>query len=187
MESGGRPIGPPVLFVSPLGERLVIFRKPIAELSERALATFVGRARRAARLDGDVHVLVTTNREMRSLNARFRKKDKPTDVLSFPAEFPARSAIAGDLAISGEIAAENARLLGHSVASEIKILTLHGVLHLAGYDHEADGGEKARREITLRKSLNLPLSLIERTANQPSSRGKTKSAVASKAKRRAAR
>ena len=166
---------------------MVIFRKPVAQLSERALATFVGRACRAARLDGDVHVLVTTNLEMRSLNSRFRKQDKPTDVLSFPAEFPARTAIAGDLAISGEIAAENARLLGHSVASEIKILTLHGVLHLAGFDHEADNGEMARRENTLRKSLNLPLALIERTANQPSSRSKTKSAVASKAKRRATR
>jgi probable rRNA maturation factor len=149
---------------------LVIFRKRVAQLSERSLAGFVRRACEATKLRGEVNVLITGNREMRSLNARFRKKDKPTDVLSFPAEFPGEDQSAGDLAISAEIASQNARLLGHSPAEEIKILVLHGVLHLAGYDHETDDGQMARREIRLRKALKLPVGLIERSAGG-SSRG----------------
>ncbi len=71
-------------------------------------------------------------------------------------------ALAGDVAISAEIAARNARKLGHSTAEEVKILTLHGILHLAGYDHEEDAGNMARREQQLRKRLGLPAGLIER-------------------------
>ena len=144
---------------------MIIFRKRVAQLTERALSRFVGRARRAAKLRGDVNVLITTNREMRALNARFRKMDKATDVLSFPAEAVVHNANAGDLAISAEIAAQNARLLGHSAAEEVKILVLHGVLHLAGYDHEHDNGEMARHELRLRKALKLPVGLIERNAS----------------------
>jgi probable rRNA maturation factor len=160
---------------------LVIFRKRVAQLSERSLAGFVRRACEAAKLRGEVNVLITGNREMRSLNARFRKKDKPTDVLSFPAEFPGEDQSAGDLAISAEIASQNARLLGHSPAEEIKILVLHGVLHLAGYDHETDDGQMSRLEIRLRKALKLPFGLIERSAGG-SSRG-VKSTVTKKSRR----
>ena len=64
-----------------------------------------------------------------------------------------------------EIAGENAARLGHSVADEVKILLLHGVLHLAGYDHEADDGEMAAREQQLRRKLKLPDALIERSAS----------------------
>ena len=149
---------------------MVIFRKRVEQLTERGLALFVGRARRAAKLRGDVNVVVTTNREMRALNARFRKKDKATDVLSFPAEAVVHNANAGDLAISAEIATRNARLLGHSAAEEIKILVLHGVLHLAGYDHEHDNGEMGRHELRLRKALKLPVGLIERSAGSVSGR-----------------
>jgi probable rRNA maturation factor len=74
---------------------------------------------------------------------------------------------AGDVAISAEIAAQNARRLGHSLPEEIKILALHGVLHLAGYDHERDRGEMARKEEHLRKQLGLPVALIERTFTAP--------------------
>jgi probable rRNA maturation factor len=77
---------------------------------------------------------------------------------------------AGDVAISAEIAARNAHSLGHSVAEEIRILTLHAVLHLAGYDHERDNGEMDRKEQRLRKSLGLPAGLIERSGR--SARGK---------------
>ena len=70
---------------------------------------------------------------------------------------------AGDLAISAEIAASNARRLGHSAGDELKILILHGLLHLAGYDHETDSGEMARKETRLRRLLGLPAALIERT------------------------
>ena len=114
------------------------------------------------RLQGDVNVLVTGSRELRGLNRRFRAKDTPTDVLSFPATASLRDGLAGDVAISAEIATSNARRLGHSTAEEVKILALHGVLHLAGYDHERDRGEMARKEQRLRKSLGLPEGLIER-------------------------
>ena len=79
------------------------------------------------------------------------------------------SGLAGDIAISAEIAAQNARHLGHSAAQEIKILVLHGILHLAGYDHESDRGTMARKEVRLRKSLGLPSGLIERSGLRASS------------------
>ena len=102
---------------------------------------------------------------MRSLNLKFRGKDKATDVLSFPAsqDDPPQS-FAGELAISAQIALRNAVQLGHSPAEEVKILVLHGVLHLAGYDHERDNGAMARKEVNLRRALRLPLSLIERNS-----------------------
>lgn len=96
------------------------------------------------------------------LNARFRGKRMATDVLSFPGP-KAVNDCAGDIAISLDIATRNARSLGHSVGDEVRILVLHGLLHLAGYDHEDDNGEMARREKTLRKKLGLPSGLIERS------------------------
>jgi probable rRNA maturation factor len=146
---------------------LVTLEKAVTGLTEAALRRFVARASRASGLRGTVNLLVTSNARMRSLNRRFRGKDKPTDVLSFPAVATVRSAtksLAGDIAISASIAAMNARLLGHSSADEIKILVLHGVLHLRGYDHERDHGRMARREHALRKKLKLPDGLIERAA-----------------------
>jgi len=120
--------------------------------------------------------LVTDDREMRLLNKRFRNKDKPTDVLSFPpmTKIPAgQEQAAGDLAISSQIAAANARRLGHSTSDEVKVLILHGILHLAGFDHESDKGEMARKELSLRKSLGLPTGLIERS-DTPRNRKKTR-------------
>ena len=144
---------------------MVILRKPVAGLSDAALARFVVRASRASKLPGTVNVLVTGSSELRSLNRRFRAKDQATDVLSFPPGLGLVSGLAGDIAISADIARQNARRLGHSAAQEIKILVLHGVLHLAGYDHEHDGGLMAGREAALRRSLGLPVGLIERAAN----------------------
>ncbi len=115
-------------------------------------------------------MLVTSSRELKGLNRRFRGKNKPTDVLSFPAIPGLMRGFAGDVAISAEIAARNARQLGHTAGEEIRILTLHAVLHLAGYDHEPDNGEMARKEAHLRKSLGLPVGLIER--REQSDRGK---------------
>ncbi len=126
------------------------------------MSRFVKRATRAVRLKGEVNVLVTSSHELRKLNRRFRGKNQPTDVLSFPAASGMLDGCVGDIAISAEIAAKNARLLGHSTAEEVKILALHGVLHLAGYDHEGDRGQMARKEQRLRKSLGLPPGLIER-------------------------
>jgi probable rRNA maturation factor len=149
---------------------LVIFQKRVAGLTELSLSRFVTRARRAAGLKGAVNVLVTSSAETKSLNRRFRGKDKPTDVLSFPAGPGAQKLFAGEIAISGEIAAKNAHALGHSPAREVKILVLHGVLHLRGYDHERDRGRMARREEQLRAQLHLPLGLIERRAPRRGSR-----------------
>ena len=131
------------------GGTLVIFQKRVPELTELALNRFIARARRAAGLKGIVNVLMTSSAEMKSLNRRFRGKDKPTDVLSFPAEPDAQKNIAGEIAISAEIAAQNARALGHSPAEEIKILVLHGILHLRGYDHECDNGLDGQTRKTL--------------------------------------
>jgi probable rRNA maturation factor len=144
---------------------LVIFRKRVAGLSPSTLERFVLRARRAVRLRDPVNVLVTSSLELRSLNQRFRGADKATDVLSFPSPPVMRSKaspMAGEVAVSAEIARENAEHLGHSVADEVKILVLHGMLHLAGFDHEKDDGEMARKESRLRRQLKLEVGLIER-------------------------
>jgi probable rRNA maturation factor len=155
---------------------LVIIRKKVAGLSEAALAKFVTRARRSVGLRGPVSVLVTSSHELQALNRRFRGKNKPTDVLSFPAMPGAMRDFAGDVAISAEIAARNARRLGHTGAEEIRILALHAVLHLAGYDHELDDGEMERKEGRLRRTLGLPVGLIERRGQ--AERGKSLSAKA---------
>src|SRR5207302_2044201 len=136
-------------------------------LSDAALSRFVSRAGKEAGLDGSVNVLLTSSHELRSLNNRFRHKDKATDVLSFPAMPALKRKLAGDLAISVDIASRNARELGHSTAHEVKILVLHGILHLAGYDHESDDGEMARTELRLRRDLRLPSGLIERNGAEP--------------------
>ena len=149
---------------------MIIVRKNVAGLSEIALARFVTRACRAARLHGAVDVLLTSNSDLRALNSRFRGKDRPTDVLSFPPVFGLGNAFAGDVAISAEMAAHNARRLGHSPAEEVEILVLHGLLHLAGYDHERDHGEMARTEERLRRALHLPAGLIDRSS-QPQGNG----------------
>lgn len=154
---------------------MIVLKKRVAGLSEAALLRFITRARKAAGLKGVVNVLVTSNSELRSLNRRFRGKDSATDVLSFPAEKDAED-VAGDIAISAEIAAHNARALGHPPASEIKILILHGILHLRGYDHELDHGQMATKEQGLRRKLRLPLGLIERNESvepKPRHRGAT--------------
>jgi probable rRNA maturation factor len=142
---------------------VVILRKPVAGLSDTALAKFVARASRAIKLEGTVNVLVTGSSELRSLNRRFRDKDQSTDVLSFPPGPCFVNGLAGDIAISADIAKQNARRLGHSAAQEIKVLALHGLLHLVGYDHESDQGVMAGKERQLRRSLGLPLGLIERS------------------------
>jgi probable rRNA maturation factor len=149
---------------------MVIFQKRVADLTELALGRFVTRVRRAVGLKGGVNVLLTTSSEMKSLNRRFRKKDKTTDVLSFPAAPEIQKQLAGDIAISAEIATKNARALGHSPSEEVKILVLHGILHLRGYDHECDNGKMQRREKQLRAKFRLPLGLIERSAEDTGAR-----------------
>ncbi|HET9183480.1 MAG TPA: rRNA maturation RNase YbeY [Candidatus Angelobacter sp.] len=138
---------------------MIIFEKAVDGVSHSALQRFARRAQKLARVKGEVAVLITSRSSVQSLNRRFRRKDKPTDVLSFPRQH------GGDIAICAEMARQNAARLGHSVSDEIKVLVLHGMLHLAGHDHETDSGEMERAEARLRSRLRLPASLIQR--NQP--------------------
>jgi len=140
-------------------------------MRRRALSVFLREAAQAAKIEGDVSVLLTGDAEMRRLNRAFRKKDKATDVLSFPV-FHHRGrrghgdfggGVAGDLAVSVETAARQAEDAGHALFVELKILLLHGVLHLAGYDHETDSGEMGRKEARLRRQFGLGMGLIERS------------------------
>jgi probable rRNA maturation factor len=135
----------------------------VAHLSKSGLARFLNRARTAVALEGEVDVLLTSDAEIKRLNKAFRGKNQATDVLSFPASAEAEG-VAGDLAVSLDTAARQAEEQGHSLRDELRILLLHGLLHLAGEDHETDEGEMAAREATLRHELKLPLTLIERAA-----------------------
>ena len=145
----------------------MILQKKLAGLNEASLDRFVARARKAVGLRAPVNVLVTSSAAVLALNSQFRGQNKATDVLSFPSTSSTSktrrpSASAGDVAISADIARENSIRLGHSISQEIKILALHGILHLAGFDHERDNGRMAREEAKLRRALRLPAALIER-------------------------
>ena len=158
--------------------------------SARVLARFLAEAQAAIRLRNEVNVLLTTDRQIRRLNRAFRGKDKATDVLSFPAtelvqNQGKKEKIADDLAISVPTAHRQSIEQGHSLAIELKVLILHGLLHLAGYDHETDAGRMARRERQLRARLGLPQGLIER-ASSPTSfvrRGGRKDGARARAKK----
>ena len=150
-----------------LNRQVILLEQDIDGVRERALALFAGRARRTIGLEKDVCVFITSNEDVRRLNLRHRQKNKATDVLSFP---PVSKDFSGDIAISWEIAAGNAAILGHSVEDELKILILHGLLHLAGHDHERDNGEMETRELALRRQFKLPAGLIERTRTGAGSR-----------------
>jgi probable rRNA maturation factor len=160
-----------------MSNSIIVFEKRLPGLSSRALAGFALKARRATGLRGAISVLITGNSGMRRLNLRFRGKSIPTDVLSFPAP-PSADGFVGDIAISLDIAENNARRLGHSVRDEIRILMLHGMMHLAGYDHESDKGEMAEKEIVLRRRFALPTGLIERSGRSPARKKSAKSTPA---------
>lgn len=132
--------------------------------AKAGLTRFLRRAQKAVGLEGEVDVLLTSDMEIKRLNRTFRRKNKATDVLSFPAPEELVGEHAGDLAISLDTAAQQAETFGHSLVEEIRILLLHGVLHLSGMDHEVDSGEMAEREAQLREELKLPATLIERVS-----------------------
>ncbi|MBV8812489.1 MAG: rRNA maturation RNase YbeY [Acidobacteriaceae bacterium] len=106
--------------------------------------------------------LLTNDIEVRALNSRFLNRDYATDVLSFPSHDD--DGHLGELAISVERAASQAIEFSHSLVEEIRILTLHGVLHLMGMDHESDAGEMAAAERKWRIELDLPSTLIARAS-----------------------
>jgi len=120
-----------------------------------------------ARARGGVTIAIVSDARVRALNKRYRKKDKATDVLSFPAEDGRPShgdRYLGDIVIASAVARRQAREAGHSLQTELRILALHGLLHLLGYDHEHDDGRMARLERRLRAQGGLREGLIERTA-----------------------
>ena len=131
-------------------------------VSRVALVRFLREAQAAVGLKGEVAVLLAGDKTLRRLNKQFRGKDKATDVLSFPATKEGGAKHGGDLAISYETAQQQADEHGHSLGEELRVLMLHGLLHLAGMDHETDDGEMAKREAKLRKKLKLPVGLIAR-------------------------
>lgn len=105
--------------------------------------------------------LISRDGELQRLNRDFLGKDYPTDVLSFPSR--TASGFLGEIAISLDRARQQSSERGHTIEDEIRILMLHGVLHLLGLDHEIDRGRMARAERRWRRSLGLPAGLIERT------------------------
>jgi probable rRNA maturation factor len=138
-------------------------------LPRRVLAGFVRDVKDAVAVQGQVSILLTDDARIRGLNKQYRRKDKPTDVLSFPAATAEgnRAVLGGDLAISLETAQRQADEHGHSLFDEVKILLLHGMLHLKGLDHETDSGQMSRKERSLRRAFGLPLGLIQRAEAVP--------------------
>lgn len=125
------------------------------------------------RVHGAVTIALVTDARMRGLNRTFRRVDRATDVLSFPAFAQAtarrfaptpRSApmCLGDIVIATGVATRQARAAGHALGTELRVLALHGLLHLLGYDHDTDNGRMARTEAKLRRAGALTEGLIER-------------------------
>jgi probable rRNA maturation factor len=121
-----------------------------------------------ARARGTLSVAVVSDARVRTLNRRYRGVDSTTDVLSFPAspQPPASSPCLGDIVIARGVARRQAREAGHSELTEWRVLALHGLLHLLGYDHERDAGRMRRVEARLRRRGGLPGGLIERAGRR---------------------
>ncbi len=130
-----------------------------ARLSRASLKRFAALLENRV-VRGRFTCLFTSDAELQRLNRDFLGHDYPTDVLSFPS--PGPDGFLGEMAISVERAREQAREFGHSLDNELRILMLHGALHLSGMDHERDRGRMARAERRLRTELGLPTGLIER-------------------------
>jgi probable rRNA maturation factor len=113
-----------------------------------------------ARAHGEVSIAIVPDARIRALNSQYRQKDSSTDVLSFPADEPGSL---GDIVIAAGVARRQAKEAGHSLQTELRVLALHGLLHLLGYDHEHDDGRMARLERRLRAKGGLREGLIERT------------------------
>ena len=156
---------------------MILNRQRAVRVAQQPLELFLARVRRELGIsEADVTICLVSDAEIARMNQVFRKKKGPTDVLSFsaierskPASLPRKRApqirqtrrsartrsFLGDVAISPSTARRNAKKLGRTFPSELKILTLHGVLHLLGYDHETDRGEMDRVEQRLRRKLGL--------------------------------
>lgn len=143
---------------------MILNRQNRIRIPRARLTRFEALLRRELALGGhDLTVCFVNDREIARLNKKFRRKAEPTDVLSFPAEangsarfqFERGKAFLGDIAISPETARRHAQRDGRSLDSELRVLMLHGVLHLLGYDHEADDGQMEGKEMRLRRKFGL--------------------------------
>lgn len=143
---------------------MIVNRQRRVPVSVRSLKQFLSRVRNMVKLPPDSFTLcLVTNQQIQRWNSVYRKKNKPTDVLSFPTddgkdssgENVAGRAYLGDIAIAPAVALQNAKRFGRTFDEEMRILILHGVLHLMGYDHETDHGEMDRIEARLRRQLEL--------------------------------
>ena len=159
---------------------MILNRQRRISIAIKPLADFCQRVRRELRFPEEgVTICLVSDSAMARLNRTFRGKHGSTDVLSFPA-MPGRSkrrsrkstlggvsahsrrngilggdSYVGDIAISLEMARRNARRSSHALAAELRILILHGMIHLAGYDHESDRGQMSKFERRLRRRLGL--------------------------------
>jgi probable rRNA maturation factor len=144
----------------------VIFRRVLIGVRRVAVERFARKLQSEIARGCPFDCLISGDAELRRLNRDFRGKDEATDVLSFPVPPPVlaggSSSRLGDIAISSPRARAQARQFGHTLETEIRILMLHGVLHLLGMDHAADSGRMARAEKRWRSRLGLPTGLIER-------------------------
>jgi len=113
----------------------------------------------------EIELILTDNDEIAEINREFRDIDKATDVLSFPSD-PFPGAPIGSIVISVDKVQSVAHELGHSEDNELALLFIHGMLHLLGFDHEADQGEMRQKEVELIEKFNLPKSLIVRTLEE---------------------
>ena len=135
----------------------------VPRFSRREIAEFVRRVLIALRVDDDIHevsIAIVDDDAMRNLNRKFRKKNKTTDVLTFPADDSdadpnASGRPLGDIVISIDQARRQATDQKHSLATEIRYLILHGILHALGYDHETDAGEMNALEVKVRDQVGL--------------------------------
>ena len=139
-----------------LDDSPLLFRYPSKRLRLLELRAFLEDVTRRIARKRNITCLIADDRELRRLNRKFRNQNYATDVLSFPSDD------GGEIAISLDRAAAQAEEYGHALADEIRILMLHGVLHLTGMDHETDSGEMAKAEMRWRRRLGLPCGLIER-------------------------
>jgi len=130
---------------------VILNRQRRRRVSVPRLRRVLTGAARALEVGGEVALVLTGDRAIRPLNARYRHKDKATDVLSFPG--PGGEQGLGDILISVETAERNAKSLGRTLPQELDVLALHGFLHVLGYDHETDDGTMDRLERRLRRRL----------------------------------
>jgi len=131
-------------------------RQRKTKIDTKAWETFAARAAGAiGKEDYSATIAFVSDKTIRQLNRQFRGVDKATDVLSFPAADDTNEINLGDIAISVETAAAQAKENGLSFAEEVAQLILHGLLHLSGYDHETDNGEMNRLELRIRRRLGI--------------------------------